>query len=101
MLSKEENKNKIDLKLKIKDTIEKAKKIRASHRGDACQCSLEASLAYDMQYVERYIEKLEYDFEQIQHEHDRLDKRNNELIEQIKEKDKIIEGLYSLLDEEM
>lgn len=59
MLSKEEIENKINLKDKTKYTIRKSKEIIENHKEDNCDCSIETSLAYDMQYVERYIEQLE------------------------------------------
>lgn len=59
MLSKEEIGNKINLKNKTKYTIEKSKEIMENHKEDNCDCSIETSLAYDMQYVEKYINQLE------------------------------------------
>lgn len=59
MLSKEEIENKINLKDKTKYAIEKSKEIIKNHKEDNCDCSIETSLAYDMQYVEKYIEQLE------------------------------------------
>lgn len=59
MLSKGEIENKINLKDKTKYTIEKSKKIIENHKEDNCDCSIETSLAYDMQYVEKYIDQLE------------------------------------------
>lgn len=59
MLSKEEIENKISLKDRTKYAIEKSKEIRENHKNDKGDCSLEVSLAYDMQYVKKYIEELE------------------------------------------
>ena len=54
----EENINKVDLKLKTQEVIDKARKIIDKHKGEKEDCSIEVSLAYDMQYVERYIQEL-------------------------------------------
>lgn len=54
-----ENVRKINLKNKTKYAIEKSKEIRNMHREDKGECTIETSLAYDMQYVEEYIKQLE------------------------------------------
>ena len=57
-MDREENINKVDLKLKTQEAIDKARKIIDKHKGKKEDCSIEVSLAYDMQYVERYIQEL-------------------------------------------
>ncbi len=58
-MNRQENINKINLKLKTKEAIEKARKIIDKHKGKTDECTIEVSLAYDMQYVEKYIQELE------------------------------------------
>lgn len=65
MLSKEEIKNKINLKDRTKYAIEKSKKIIKEHKEEKGDCSIEVSLAYDMQYVEKYIDQLESDKQKL------------------------------------
>ncbi len=65
MLSKEEIKNKINLKDRTKYAIEKSKKIIKEHKEEKGDCSIEVSLAYDMQYVEKYIDQLETDKQKL------------------------------------
>ena len=65
MLSKEEIKNKINLKDRTKYAIEKSKNIIKEHKEEKGDCSIEVSLAYDMQYVEEYIDHLESDKQKL------------------------------------
>lgn len=65
MLSKEEIKNKINLKDRTKYAIEKSKNIIKEHKEEKGDCSIEVSLAYDMQYVEEYIDQLESDKQKL------------------------------------
>ena len=65
MLNKEEIKNKINLKDRTKYAIEKSKNIIKEHKEEKGDCSIEVSLAYDMQYVEEYIDQLESDKQKL------------------------------------
>ena len=65
MLSKEGIENKINLKDRTKYAIEKSKKIIKKHKEEKGDCSIEVSLAYDMQYVEEYIDQLESDKQKL------------------------------------
>ena len=65
MLNKEEIKNKINLKDRTKYAIEKSKNIIKEHKEEKRDCSIEVSLAYDMQYVEEYIDQLESDKQKL------------------------------------
>jgi hypothetical protein len=65
MLNKEEIKNKINLKDRTKYAIEKSKNIIKEHKEEKGDCSIEVSLAYDMQYVEEYIDNLESDKQKL------------------------------------
>ena len=99
MISEKENINKIDLKLKTKETIEKAKKIIDIHKTDTGDCDIEVSLAYDMQYVKKYIDQLELEkdtlrfiqwcdtdrINQLEQENNKLNKMIDEMAEYIVE----------------
>lgn len=76
MLNKEEIKNKINLKDRTKYAIEKSKNIIKEHKEEKGDCSIEVSLAYDMQYVEEYIDQLESDKQKL-----------IEKLEEVKQKD--------------
>lgn len=65
MLSKERIENKIKLKDRTKYAIEKSKNIIKEHKEEKGDCSIEVSLAYDMQYVEKYIDQLESDKQKL------------------------------------
>ena len=81
MLSKEEIKNKINLKDRTKYAIEKSKNIIKEHKEEKGDCSIEVSLAYDMQYVEEYIDHLESDKQKLI---EKLVKDKIELTEELK-----------------
>lgn len=84
MLSKEEIKNKINLKDRTKYAIEKSKNIIKEHKEEKGDCSIEVSLAYDMQYVEEYIEQLESDKQKlIEKLEERKNKNNNRYCQSI------------------
>lgn len=83
MLSKEEIKNKINLNDRTKYAIEKSKNIIKEHKEEKEDCSIEVSLAYDMQYVEEYIDQLESD--------------KQKLIEKLEERIKAVDKCYNEL----
>ena len=80
MLNKEEIKNKINLKDRTKYAIEKSKNIIKEQKEEKGDCSIEVSLAYDMQYVEEYIDQLESDkqklIEKLEEDKETLKKEN-------------------------
>lgn len=73
MINKEiENTGLLSFKNKTKEAIKKSKIIINKHKNDNCDCNEEASLAYDMQYVERYIEQLEAKAKELEKENQKL-----------------------------
>lgn len=87
MLNKEEIKNKINLKDRTKYAIEKSKNIIKEQKEEKGDCSIEVSLAYDMQYVEEYIDQLESDKQKLI---EKLEEDKETLINKIIELDKKI-----------
>lgn len=94
MLNKEEIKNKINLKDRTKYAIEKSKNIIKEHKEEKGDCSIEVSLAYDMQYVEEYIAQLESDkqklIEKLVEDIDELETLNDNYTDA-----DIFEGIYT------
>lgn len=63
-----ENTDLLSFKNKTKEAIKKSKEIIHHDKNNQCECSKEVSLAYDMQYVERYIEQLENKVKELEKE---------------------------------
>ena len=98
MLSKEEIKNKINLKDRTKYAIEKSKNIIKEQKEEKGDCSIEVSLAYDMQYVEEYIDQLESDKQKLIEKLEE-DIREEYFISKQKIKDKILYRQFELQQE--
>lgn len=86
----EENRN-INLKDKYKEILERGKEVRkyVSKRNDRAEPSVSECLAYDMFYIEKYVNSLLnriQELEQIEKEHQ---KENGELREKVKELEEI------------